>query len=267
MAAEFCGNCGAKFPPSANWCAECGAKREPGSQSGPANQNPTGTSTVQRQRTNWPLITAGLVAVLAIGAATVSGVFSATNERTRVAVDPADKGSPEQVTPEDPSPLEKLENYEDRFLSDADTTLFVKQSANVRDFPTPAGSKVIGSLSAGESVSGRWVRGVTPNTRWLRFSGNTGASYVWEGALTTERPFSIEDYRDTYLSAQVQTLVATGPANVRSFPGPDVGKVYYQLSEGDIISGRWVRGIDPEERYLKIVTRRGPAYVWEDNLS
>lgn len=266
MAAEFCGSCGARFPADAKWCPECGAKRDTSSPSARANAHRSAPAAKPQSSTNWPLIAAGLVIPLAIIAAVASGVFSPSSEPARVTAQSEQPDAPPAAADEGPSAREKLADYEDRYLSAADTTLYVTQAANVRDYPAPEGSKVIASLAEGDSVTGRWVRGVTPNTRWLRYTGKTGASYVWEGALSTERPFSVEDYRDTFLSVQTQTLVATGPANVRSFPGPDVGKVYYQLQEGDIIRGRWVRGIDPEQRYLKIETRRGPAYVWEDNL-
>lgn len=69
-------------------------------------------------------------------------------------------------------------NYEDRFLSErveGRTT----GSANVRDYPTTENTIAVRTLEAGTPVSGRWVQGFDPGTRWLKLDMADG--YMWEG--------------------------------------------------------------------------------------
>jgi hypothetical protein len=69
--------------------------------------------------------------------------------------------------------------YSDTFLSEP-LTLVTTGEARQRDFPTADGSTVQSTLNAGEQLSGRWVRGRDPATRWLKL---TSGGYVWEGNL------------------------------------------------------------------------------------
>ena len=73
--------------------------------------------------------------------------------------------------------------YVDVFLSDRDETLFVLGPANMRNRPSSNGTDVLRALTMGEQLSGRWVRGADPTTRWLRIEGSQGVGYVWERNL------------------------------------------------------------------------------------
>jgi len=69
--------------------------------------------------------------------------------------------------------------YEDEFLSER-TEQRVTSAANVRNYPTSQNTDILENLSAGAMVSGRWVRGFDPTTRWLKLADR---GYVWEGNL------------------------------------------------------------------------------------
>lgn len=73
--------------------------------------------------------------------------------------------------------------YADHFLTATDESLQVVSPANLRDRPSSQGTTVLRQLRAGEEISGRWVRGVDPTTRWLRVNIGTRAGYIWERNL------------------------------------------------------------------------------------
>lgn len=84
-----------------------------------------------------------------------------------------------------PSPDETatwLASYRDNFLGGEVRVTTIAQ-ARVRSYPTSDGSIVVQTLPPDTAISGRWVTGRDPTTRWLRRAG-TG-DYVWEGNLTT----------------------------------------------------------------------------------
>lgn len=70
--------------------------------------------------------------------------------------------------------------YTDTYLSESDITLVTGAEARQRDFPTTTGTTVQRTVPANTQVTGRWVRGRDPTTKWLRLAGG---GYIWEGNL------------------------------------------------------------------------------------
>jgi hypothetical protein len=68
---------------------------------------------------------------------------------------------------------------EDEYLSGA-VTLALRGDGQIRDFPSLSGGAVLREQAAGTSVTGRWVRGAEPNSRWLRLAGG---GYLHESAI------------------------------------------------------------------------------------
>jgi hypothetical protein len=74
--------------------------------------------------------------------------------------------------------------YADQYQGSVDETVTVASTARVRNYPTTNGANVIQTLQAGEQLTGRWVAGVDPSTRWFRFDMDGDvAGYVWDGNL------------------------------------------------------------------------------------
>lgn len=65
--------------------------------------------------------------------------------------------------------------YEDVFIGEQ-VEYLVTGSANVRDFPTSQGSKVIGALTKGETVMARSVKAFDADSQWLKLASG---GYVW----------------------------------------------------------------------------------------
>lgn len=89
--------------------------------------------------------------------------------------------------------------YADDFIGNEPVTMVTNASANVRDYPTTNGSQVLRSVPESSEISGRWVRGRDPATRWLKLADG---GYIWDGNLATRGganspiriPFSNADY-------------------------------------------------------------------------
>jgi hypothetical protein len=88
---------------------------------------------------------------------------------------PADRATPTEEVTED-------------YLSGA-VTLAVTENTEVRDFPSISGGAVLTQQAAGAVVTGRWVRGAEPNSRWLRLSNG---GYVYGGVLRAAAPAASE---------------------------------------------------------------------------
>lgn len=87
-----------------------------------------------------------------------------------------------------------------------------------------------------------------------------------QGATNT--PMQTSYYRDNFVTFADESFRATGPARVRSLPTTRDSTVYSSLSAGELVTGRWVMGVDGASRWLRI-DRNGssPGYIWERNLA
>ena len=75
--------------------------------------------------------------------------------------------------------LPDFASYSDVFLAE-EKQFAVMGTANVRDFPTSQGTKVVGTFSGGEMVFVRQVQAFDPTSHWYKL--NTGG-YLWGGNL------------------------------------------------------------------------------------
>jgi hypothetical protein len=73
----------------------------------------------------------------------------------------------------------------------------------------------------------------------------------------------IAAYTDRFLSESVSQFTS-GKARVRSYPTAKGSEVLNELSEGEAIQGRYVKGVDPTTRWLKLDSG---GYVWDGNLA
>jgi hypothetical protein len=128
--------------------------------------------------------------------------------------------------------------YADQFLGDAPVTMITNASANVRDFPTTTGSEVLRSVAESSEISGRWVRGRDPATRWLKLADG---GYIWDGNLAERGganspiriPFSNADYSfgpdiEPYMRVAVEQSTARSEA-VGGLPEKERAAAYAEL--------------------------------------
>ena len=166
----FCAKCGASLANAVNFCGACGAPVS----STPGDSAPVGDSPAAARR--WPV----WLPFAAVGAVAVAGLGWAylAAHRTPPAAQLGASDEPAVIAPLSDNAA-WIASYTDSFLS-GPVTLVTSATARQRDYPTADGSSVQRTLGAGESVSGRWVRGRDPTTRWLRLASG---GYVWEGNI------------------------------------------------------------------------------------
>lgn len=119
-----------------------------------------------------------LIAVVAVGIAGALALVAwtmnwagANDNRIEIAEESDDPAAPEDAW---------QAAYTDTFLSESDITLVTAAEARQRDFPTTDGTTVQRTVPANTQVTGRWVRGRDPTSKWLKLAGG---GYIWEGNL------------------------------------------------------------------------------------
>lgn len=117
------------------------------------------------------VVAVGIVGALALVVWTVNWAGSNDN-RIEIAEESDDPAAPED---------EWQAAYTDTFLSEADITLVTGAEARQRDYPTTEGTTVQRTLAPNSQVTGRWVRGRDPTTKWLKLADG---GYIWEGNLS-----------------------------------------------------------------------------------
>jgi len=90
------------------------------------------------------------------------------------------KFSDEQTSNENATGTD-FSTYEDDFLSEL-IERRVTGPANVRNYPTSQNTNIFSKLARDAKVTGRWVRGFDPTTKWLRLERG---GYIWEGNLNS----------------------------------------------------------------------------------
>ena len=111
----------------------------------------------------------------------------------------------EEAKEEDPNadrPQEWFDNYADKFLS-AELTRLTSGQARKRSFPTAKGGEVLDTLAMGRPVTGRWVEGADPETRWLK---TNDGGYIWEGNLTAIETITSAGMMGMVVDARMPTL-------------------------------------------------------------
>jgi hypothetical protein len=84
-----------------------------------------------------------------------------------------------------------------------------------------------------------------------------------DGALGG-RPAWQASYADTFLSAETVIMTVAVQAKQRDYPSTDGTAVARERREGEMISGRWVRGADGASRWLKL---SDGGYIRDSNLA
>lgn len=142
--------------------------------------------------------------VLAVAVLAVVG-FLFFYPKDEDATDPELAQVEETPAAEDPNadrPQEWFDNYSDKFLS-AELTRLTQGEARKRSFPTAKGGEILDTLSAGRAVTGRWVEGADPETRWLK---TTDGGYIWEGNLTALETITSAGMMGLLVDARMPTL-------------------------------------------------------------
>lgn len=87
-------------------------------------------------------------------------------------------------------------------------------------------------------------------------------------ALNAGNDVSLAPYQDEFLSRADETLYVLGTANMRDRPTAQGTTVLRRVNVGEQIVGRWVRGLDPTTRWLRVdIGGANAGYLWEGNLS
>ena len=202
--ARFCSECGTAIEQGAKFCGQCGSAignvaGSPHPDTGAVTASSVGSGVAAPAIPEMPgteahyddaasdmagsnttrniLIGAG--AIVALGLATFAAYHFSTLPQES---DPALGAPTEAAKVEDPNaprPQEWFDTYSDKYLS-AELTRLATDSAAKRNFPTSRGSEILEQVASGMPVSGRWVEGADPATRWLK---TTDGGYIWEGNL------------------------------------------------------------------------------------
>ena len=195
--ARFCSECGTAIEQGAKFCGQCGSAIGSSgiSSTGSTYPDPVAVPPIPEMPADEPvydaatadtggsnttrniLIVAG--AIIALGLAALAAYHFSTPPQDS---DPALAAPTEVAKTEDPDaprPQEWFDTYSDKYLS-AELTRLAVDSAAKRNFPTARGSEVLEQVASGMPVSGRWVEGADPASRWLK---TNDGGYIWEGNL------------------------------------------------------------------------------------
>ncbi|MBB5687617.1 zinc-ribbon domain-containing protein [Sphingobium boeckii] len=203
MSQHYCGKCGQRLPDGARFCTACGAPVDaaPVSPITPATEiatepaftpapkaapepayraapDPVPDESGGGNRTT--LIIAGAmiaILVLLIGYMVIAGRDSDEGVASNAAASAMNAAAPVvALAPEVPA-------HVDEFLSAQDEQVDVVGEARMRDRPTAKDTQILSVLKPNQVLSGRWVKGVDPATRWIKVDVDGKSGYVWEGNL------------------------------------------------------------------------------------
>ncbi|MFZ1741993.1 MAG: zinc ribbon domain-containing protein [Pontixanthobacter sp.] len=198
--AKFCAECGAQLDPQAKFCASCGTSvAQAASPTAPSSPpSPTPPFPVQDApiaahgaplpphfdpvppNNNGKIIGIALaVGGVAIAAALAAYMFLSPSKESDSALTETVQVAATAEDPNAPRPQAWFDEYSDTFQS-AELTRLVAGTAQKRSFPTAKGSEVVETMKPGIAVTGRWVEGADPKTRWLK---TNDGGYIWEGNL------------------------------------------------------------------------------------
>lgn len=161
------------------------------------------------RRSLWPLAIAGAMLAGLAGVYFGSSLFAGP-QMAEVSV--GDDGTKTGQSP-DARPAWQA-SYADTFLSPGTVIMTVSADARMREFPSTDDTTVVRELREGEMVSGRWVRGVDPTSRWLKLSDG---GYIWDGNLAVAggpgSPIAIPfSSRDTSFGPEIGRYLAEAAA-------------------------------------------------------
>lgn len=179
--ARFCSGCGAVLKTQSKFCPTCGlALAMQAGQSVSASRR-SGLLSSRRQGWNSRLVgasVAGGLLATALAGAWFGGLLGSNWQKKTLVADAA-AGSADADAPR---PANWFAAYSDKFLS-GDLVVYVTGTAQKRDFPTSKGSTILATVQPGERLTGQWVEGADPATKWLKIPDR---GYIWEGNLAGE---------------------------------------------------------------------------------
>jgi hypothetical protein len=120
-----------------------------------------------------------LVLILGGAAAWQAGLFDQSEAISRLS---GNASSPGEVAA-------WMAGYTDEFLSDTETRV-LSAEAELRDYPSSDGTRVLRSLPEGASVMGRLVRGRPADQMWFRLDEG---GYIWGGNIAGLAPIGLSD--------------------------------------------------------------------------
>lgn len=171
----ICGGCGKAIVPGARFCSNCGWQ-VPAETAPVAPASLAGIEAQKGSRTN-PAVIGGVIAGILVVAAGL-GLWLA-RDATGDLVPAVEATTEAAIDPNAPRPQEWFDTYSDKFVS-AEIERITTSAGQKRNFPTAKGSVVLDTIPRGTILSGRWVEGGDPATRWLK---TRDGGYVWEGNL------------------------------------------------------------------------------------
>ena len=95
-------------------------------------------------------------------------------------------------------------------------------------------------------------------------SGDDAAAATSVAGDTDTRTDWQRAYTDNFVSMIPATMVVSSKANVRNYPSTEETQTTAELTEGTMVTGRWVRGKDATTRWLLLDSG---GYIWDGNLA
>lgn len=175
--ARFCSGCGAGLNTQSKFCPTCGLANAMQAAQSAAAARQSGLLSPRRQGWNSRLVGASVAGGLL--ATALAGAWFGSNWQNKALIADAATGSADADAPR---PASWFAGYSDKFLS-GDLVVYVTGTAQKRDFPTSKGSTILATVQPGERLTGQWVEGADPASKWLKISNG---GYIWEGNLAGE---------------------------------------------------------------------------------
>lgn len=95
---------------------------------------------------------------------------------------------------------------------------------------------------------------------------NRSDSAVSSDAASSDQ-FVAANYKDQFLSERDEGVSVISTARMRDYPTTKGTTVVATHQAGEALNGRWVKGVDPSTRWLRVKTDGdNVGYVWEGNL-
>lgn len=223
----------------------------------------------RRARSLWPLLLIAVVLV-AVGGAWLGRSLFGGYQRPEVAASGDDATAAASSTAGDSDTRPDWQRaYTDNFASVAPVSLVVSSRANVRNYPSTEDTQTTSELAEGTMVSGRWVRGKDPTTRWLLLDSG---GYVWDGNLAQQSgpgsPITIAlTNRDSSFGREIDSYIDQASARARSSGKPGMidsigeGESTYARVPNRRFHGLTVTGVGVHYEATSIVFREAPEAV------
>lgn len=223
---------------------------------------------VRRSRSLWPLLVIAVILV-AIGGAWLGRSLFGGYERPVVAPSGDDAAAATSTAGDTDTRTDWQRAYTDNFVSMIPASMVVSSKANVRNYPSTEDTQTTAELAEGTMVSGRWVRGKDPTTRWLMLDSG---GYIWDGNLAQQNgpgsPIDIPlSNANSSFGRDIRGYVdqASNAAQSNRKPGAVIdngeGESSYARVPNRRFHGLTITGVGSHYEGTSIVFRESPAAV------